>query len=65
MLFIVDALSKPSQMVLDPFCGLGSTLVAAALLKRKYLGCDLSERYCRVAKKRLADIELGMAIRQR
>jgi DNA modification methylase len=65
MLFLVDALSKPGQIVLDPFCGLGSTLVAAALLKRKYLGCDLSERYCRVAKKRLADIELGTAIRQR
>jgi len=56
MLFMVDALTTPGQIVLDPFCGTGTTLVAAALLKRKYIGCDLSERYCRVAKMRLAEI---------
>ena len=33
MLFLVDVLTKPRQIVLDPFCGLGSTLVAAALFK--------------------------------
>jgi DNA modification methylase len=60
MLFLVDALTSPGQVVLDPFAGSGSTLVAAALLNRMYIGCDVSERYCRLAKKRLAD--LGLAI---
>jgi DNA modification methylase len=58
MLFLVQALTAPGQVVLDPFCGTGSTLVAAALSGRKFIGCDLSERYCRVAKKRLADLNL-------
>jgi site-specific DNA-methyltransferase (adenine-specific) len=58
MLFLVDALSKPGDIVLDPFAGTGSTLVAAALLKRRFIGCDVSDLYCRIAKKRLADLGL-------
>jgi DNA modification methylase len=58
MLLLVDALTKPGQIVVDPFAGSGSTLVAAALLKRKFVGCDVSELYCRLAKKRLADLGL-------
>ncbi|HLW65254.1 MAG TPA: site-specific DNA-methyltransferase [Gemmataceae bacterium] len=58
MLFLVDALTKPGQVVLDPFAGTGTTLVAAALQKHKFLGCDLSERYCRIAIKRLANLGL-------
>jgi DNA modification methylase len=62
MLFLVDALTSPGQVVLDPFAGSGSTLVAAALLKRKFIGCDVSERYCRLAKKRLADLGLAIGV---
>ena len=58
MVWMVEALTRPGQIVFDPFCGTGSTLVAAGLLKRKFLGCDLSERYCRVAIKRLKDLKL-------
>jgi site-specific DNA-methyltransferase (adenine-specific) len=56
MAFIVEALTKPGQMVLDCFCGTGSTLVAAKLLGRRWLGCDKSRMYCQIAMKRLDEL---------
>ena len=41
--------------VLDPFCGSGSTLAAAARLGRECLGIDQSEKYCAIAQRRLGD----------
>lgn len=42
-----------SQIVLDPFMGSGTTCVAAKQLNRKYIGIEISERYCRIAEQRL------------
>src|SRR5690606_33531336 len=49
----------PGQTVLDCCCGLGSTLVAAELLGRNWIGCDLSRTYCQVAMKRLRPAKAG------
>jgi DNA modification methylase len=40
--------------VLDPFAGSGTTLLAAANLKRSFIGFDISEKYQTMFKKRLA-----------
>ena len=42
------------DLVLDPFMGAGSTLVAAAGLGRRYVGYDLDESYVRLARDRVA-----------
>ena len=53
MAYMIEALTRPGQIVLDCFCGLGSTLVAAEQLHRLWIGCDLSRKYCQVAMHRL------------
>jgi site-specific DNA-methyltransferase (adenine-specific) len=50
---IVAASSNPGDVVLDPFNGSGTTVVAAALAGRKYVGIDQSEEYVSYARKRL------------
>ena len=50
------------ETVLDPFCGTGTTCVAAKALKRNFIGIDLSEKYLRLAAERIADTERGDAI---
>lgn len=50
---IIKASSNPGDVVLDPFNGSGTTIVAAALLDRKYVGIDQSEEYVGYARKRL------------
>ncbi len=42
---IIKASSNPGDIVLDPFNGSGTTVVAAAMLGRKYVGIDQSEEY--------------------
>jgi modification methylase len=49
----VDAFSTNETIVLDPFCGKGTTLLAAKLRGRKSIGIELSEPYCEMAVKSL------------
>lgn len=53
----VSASTNEGDTILDPFCGSGTTLVAAKKLGRHYLGFEISEQYCEIARKRLAEID--------
>jgi DNA modification methylase len=54
----VDEAGFPGDLVLDPLAGWGTTCVAAKRAGRRYLGIDLSERFCAEAARRLAETPL-------
>jgi DNA modification methylase len=60
----IKMFSYQGDTVLDPYNGVGTTCVVAKKLERKYIGIDLSEKYCKTAEDRLKKIisreEIGM-----
>lgn len=57
---IVGASSNEGDLVLDCFCGSGTTLVAAQELNRKWIGIDQSDHAIRVAKNRLENMPASL-----
>lgn len=53
MKFLVETYSNKGDLVLDCFAGSGSTLLAAKLLDRNYIGCERNAEYFEIAEKRL------------
>jgi len=49
----IKLFSFVGDMVLDPFMGSGTTLIACALLNRKGIGVEIDQNYCEIARKRL------------
>lgn len=47
--------SNKGDTVLDPFSGSGTTAKMAAILNRHYIGFDIAEEYCEIARKRVED----------
>ncbi len=56
---ILRVSSNPGDLVLDPFAGSGTTLVAAKRLGRNYLGIELSPNYAEIIKERLSNVIPG------
>lgn len=53
---IVQLSSKEGDVVLDPFCGCGTTVVVAHALKRRWIGIDISPTACNMMQRRLAKV---------
>ena len=58
---LVLALTNPDELVFDPFSGVGSSGVAAAVHNRKYWGAELSPIYTKMAMVRIKDALEGKA----
>ena len=55
---MIKASSNAGDIVLDPFCGSGTTLVAANKLDRKYIGIDRNPEAIRISEERLKQLNL-------
>jgi len=57
---LIYGLSSTDDIILDPFLGSGTTLVCAKKLGRRAIGIEIEERYCEIAKKRLAQSVMAL-----
>jgi site-specific DNA-methyltransferase (adenine-specific) len=54
--WFIKLFTKPDDIVLDPFLGSGTTVVAAARLLRNFVGIDINANYCELARQNVARI---------
>nr|BAV59367.1 modification methylase [Candidatus Endomicrobium sp. MdMp-027] len=50
---LIKLLSKEKDLVLDPFCGSGTTCIAAKKLGRSYLGIEINREYVKLSEERI------------
>ena len=53
--WLIDLYTYEGDLVLDPFMGSGSTMVAAVRTRRRYVGYDTDPEYVRIAERRVAE----------
>ena len=61
MLLEIRLFTKEADVVLDPFIGVGTTALAAVLLRRNYIGVENSNNYFEEAEKNLAELRKSLA----
>lgn len=49
--------TKANDVVLDPFCGSGTTCIAAKSLERNYIGIELDKEYVNLSRRRLKTVQ--------
>jgi DNA modification methylase len=54
MAWLVNALTVPNELVADPFCGSGTTGIAALQLGRRFHGIETDPEFLELAKGRIA-----------
>lgn len=62
MLELVSLFTDPGDLVLDPFCGSGTTGVACMRLGRRFIGIEKDPKYAQVARDRLAAEARGLTL---
>ena len=56
--------TAPGDIVLDPFCGSGTTAVACVRTGRRFIGIELDEKYCKIARERVEAARKGLTIQE-
>ncbi|MDD3678040.1 MAG: site-specific DNA-methyltransferase [Dehalococcoidales bacterium] len=59
---LIQLYTFKDEIILDPFCGSGSTCIASVKTGRHYIGYDIDEKYINVAKKRIKEYNQQLTI---
>lgn len=62
MKWILQNYTNENDLILDPFLGSGTTAIACADLKRRYIGIEKEPKYYEIAKKRIADFNMQVKL---
>lgn len=62
MSYLVTLGSRKKDIILDPFVGSGTTAIACKMLRRRYIGIDISREYLLIASKRLQAVERSYSL---
>jgi modification methylase len=54
---VILAASRPGDLVLDPFCGTGTTGAVSTRLSRRFVGCERDQSYAQAARARISAVE--------
>jgi DNA modification methylase len=54
---LINIFSLEDEIIYDPFLGSGTTAIACLDLKRKFIGSEISERYCELCAERIKNFE--------
>jgi site-specific DNA-methyltransferase (adenine-specific) len=57
---LISIFTNPGEIVVDCFNGAGTTSLTAHQLRRRYIGIELSEKYCTMAEDRHIEIQNGL-----
>lgn len=59
---LICGFSRKGDVILDPMCGSGTTCIAAHRVMRDYIGIDLNPDYCKIARKRMSQVEWPLEV---
>ena len=60
--YMIELSSNENEIVLDPFCGSGTTCLASYQLNRQYIGIELDEKYYKIACERLNNVKMQLKL---
>lgn len=55
--YLIALGSREGDIILDPYVGSGTSCISAKILSRNYIGIEISPNYCKIAEKRLAEVD--------
>ena len=62
MVKLVERITNPGDLILDPFMGSGTTGVACVQTGRNFIGIEIDPTYYAIAEKRIHDAQLQMRL---
>ena len=60
----ISSWSNPNDIIFDPCSGSGTTCKIAEMLGRRYIGIDISEQYCQIARERIKAIDSCVPVKE-